>query len=59
MRKPKSDETRSFIKKVVSLTFYDKMLPDRKWIFELPWRAKQRAPCERALKTELKTGVKK
>ena len=32
--------------------------PFRKWILELPWSAKQRAPCERALKTKMKTGVK-
>ena len=32
--------------------------PIRKWILELPWRAKQRAPCERALKTKMKTGVR-
>ena len=28
------------------------------WFFELPWREKRKVPCERALKTVLKTAVK-
>ena len=32
--------------------------PIRKWLKKLPWRAKPRLPCERALKTVSETGVK-
>ena len=32
--------------------------PIRKWLKKLPWRAKPKLPCERALKTVSETGVK-
>ena len=32
--------------------------PIRKWLKELPWKAKPRVPCERAYKTVSETGVK-
>ena len=32
--------------------------PIRRWLKKLPWRAKPRLPCGRALKTVPETGVK-